>query len=47
MDRGGKGSYWNFMPAGGLRVTLSGQMGDDSRPDEEREVRRVIKEYPS
>lgn len=44
VNHGGKGSHRNFRHASGLRVTLSGQLGDDSRPYQEREVQRVIEE---
>jgi predicted RNA binding protein YcfA (HicA-like mRNA interferase family) len=43
-DRGGKGSHRNFEHPNGARVTVSGQEGDDAKPYQEREVRRVIKE---
>ena len=43
-DRGGKGSHRNFIHPHGARVTLSGQMGDDCFPYQEREVQRVIEE---
>ncbi len=46
-DRGGKGSHRNFIHPNGVRVTLSGQMGDDCLPYQEREVRRVIEESQS
>lgn len=44
VDRGGKGSHRNFEHARGIRVTLSGQAGDDAKPYQEREVRRAIEE---
>ena len=47
VDRGGKGSHRNFRHPSGVRVTLSGQMGDDSLPYQEREVQRVIEESRS
>jgi predicted RNA binding protein YcfA (HicA-like mRNA interferase family) len=43
-NRGGKGSHRNFEHPKGLRVTVSGQLGDDAKPYQEREVRRVIEE---
>jgi predicted RNA binding protein YcfA (HicA-like mRNA interferase family) len=42
VDRGGKGSHRNFVHEKGLRVTLSGQPGDDAKPYQEREVRQKI-----
>jgi predicted RNA binding protein YcfA (HicA-like mRNA interferase family) len=42
LNRGGRGSHRNDENAVGLRVTISGQMGDDAKPYQEREVRRAI-----
>jgi predicted RNA binding protein YcfA (HicA-like mRNA interferase family) len=44
VDRGGKGSHRNFEHPSGIRLTLSGQTGDDAKPYQEREVRRAIRE---
>lgn len=44
LDRGGKGSHRNFQHPSGARVTLSGRLGDDAKPYQEREVRRAIEE---
>ena len=41
-NRGGKGSHRNFTHPKGLRVTVSGQAGDDARHYQERDVRRVL-----
>jgi predicted RNA binding protein YcfA (HicA-like mRNA interferase family) len=43
-QRGGRGSHRNFEHAKGVRVTLSGQEGDDAKPYQEREVKRAIKD---
>jgi predicted RNA binding protein YcfA (HicA-like mRNA interferase family) len=43
-DRGGKGSHRNFQHPKGVRVTLSGNLGDDARRYQEREVEQRIKE---
>ncbi len=43
-NRGGKGSHRNYEHAMGMRVTVSGQLGDDAKPYQEREVKRVIEE---
>jgi predicted RNA binding protein YcfA (HicA-like mRNA interferase family) len=43
-DRGGKGSHRNFQHAKGVRVTLSGNPGDDAKPYQERAVRQAIHE---
>ena len=42
--RGGKGSHRNYEHPVGIRVTVSGQLGDDAKPYQEREVKRVIEE---
>ena len=41
-DRGGKGSHRNFMHPKGLRVTVSGNPGDDVKHYQERDVRRAL-----
>jgi predicted RNA binding protein YcfA (HicA-like mRNA interferase family) len=47
LDRGGKGSHRNFQHGKGIRVTISGKAGDDAKPYQEREVKRVIREAKS
>jgi predicted RNA binding protein YcfA (HicA-like mRNA interferase family) len=42
VNRGGKGSHRNFTHPKGLRVTVSGQAGDDARHYQERDVRRML-----
>ena len=44
MNRGGKGSHRNFEHAKGLRVTISGNLGDDAKSYQEREVQKNIRE---
>ena len=44
VNRGGRGDQRNFEHAKGMRVTLSGQLGDDAKPYQEREVRKKIQE---
>ena len=44
VDRGGKGSHRNFLHPKGVRVTISGAMGDDAKPYQEKEVTRCIEE---
>jgi len=46
-DRGGKGGHRNFEHPAGQRVTISGKLGDDAKPYQEREVKRVIRESQS
>ena len=42
VNRGGKGSHRNFTHSKGLRVTVSGQAGDDAKYYQERDVRRAL-----
>ncbi len=43
-NRGGKGSHRNYEHASGARVTVSGKLGDDAKPYQEREVKDAIEE---
>jgi predicted RNA binding protein YcfA (HicA-like mRNA interferase family) len=42
VNRGGKGSHRNFTHPKGLRVTVSGNPGDDAKPYQERDIRHVL-----
>lgn len=42
VNRGGKGSHRNFTHYKGLRVTISGNPGQDAKPYQERDVKRAI-----
>ncbi len=44
VNRGGKGPHRNYEHEKGIRVTLSGQLGDDAKPYQEKEVKRAIEE---
>ena len=44
VNRGGNGDHRNFEHAKGIRLTLSGQPGNDAKPYQEREVRKKIQE---
>jgi predicted RNA binding protein YcfA (HicA-like mRNA interferase family) len=44
VNRGGKGSHRNFIHPSGVRVTISGQSGQDAQHYQERQVRRQIEE---
>jgi predicted RNA binding protein YcfA (HicA-like mRNA interferase family) len=45
VDRGGKGSHRNFShPACAKPVTLSGGLGDDAKPYQERQVQAAVEE---
>jgi len=42
VNRGGKGSHRNFTHPKGVRVTLSGNPGDDVKHYQERDVWRAL-----
>ncbi len=44
VNRGGKGSHRNYQHPKDVRVTISGQPGQDALPYQERQVRRQIEE---
>ena len=44
VNRGGKGDHRNYEHPKGIRVTVSGQLGDDAKPYQEKEVRRAVEE---
>lgn len=44
INKGGKGSHRNYKHLKGMRVTISGKLGDDAKPYQEREVKRKIEE---
>ena len=44
INRGGKGSHRNYEHPKGMRVTISGKLGDDAKPYQEKEVKRRIEE---
>ena len=44
VNRGGKGSHRNYEHPNGMRVTVSGRLGDDAKRYQEREVKGVIEE---
>jgi predicted RNA binding protein YcfA (HicA-like mRNA interferase family) len=44
INRGGKGSHRNFLHPGGVKITLSGNPGDDARRYQEKEVAKKIRE---
>lgn len=43
-NRGGKRDHRNYEHPKGIRVTVSGQLGDDAKPYQEKEVRRAVEE---
>jgi len=42
VNRGGKGSHRNFLHPSGVRITLSGALGDDAKHYQERDLKRAI-----
>ncbi|NLM17450.1 MAG: type II toxin-antitoxin system HicA family toxin [Candidatus Riflebacteria bacterium] len=44
VDRGGKGSHRNFLHPSGAKITISGNLGDDAKPYQEKEVNKVVRE---
>ncbi len=43
-NRGGKGSHRNYKHSSGAKITVSGKLGSDARPYQERAVNQAIKE---
>jgi len=43
-NRGGKGSHRNFLHENGVALTISGKLGDDAKPYQEKIVRQKIEE---
>ena len=44
IDRGGKGSHRNYKHTSGAKVTVSGKLGSDAKPYQERAVNQAIEE---
>ena len=47
VDRGGKGSHRNFKHISGIKITISGKLGQDAKPYQERDVQKAIEEAGS
>ena len=43
-NRGGKGSHRNFLHLSGVKVTISGKLGNDALKYQEKEVKSKITE---
>ncbi|MDY6973436.1 MAG: type II toxin-antitoxin system HicA family toxin [Thermodesulfobacteriota bacterium] len=43
INRGGRGSHRNFIHPKGIAMTISGKIGDDAKPYQEKEVDLKIK----
>ncbi|MBK5940331.1 type II toxin-antitoxin system HicA family toxin [Halochromatium roseum] len=44
INRGGKGSHRNLEHGSGVRITISGHLGDDAKLYQEKEVKQKIRE---
>ena len=44
INRGGKGSHRNYKHRSGAKVTVSGKLGSDAKPYQERAVNQAIGE---
>jgi predicted RNA binding protein YcfA (HicA-like mRNA interferase family) len=44
VSRGGKGSHRNYLHPCGVRITISGGLGDDVRPYQERDMAKALRE---
>jgi len=46
-ERGGKGGHRNFRHETGVKITISGNSGDDAKPYQERAVKLAIERVES
>lgn len=44
INRGGKGNHRNFIHPNGVVLTISGKLGDDAKPYQEKLVKQKIQE---
>lgn len=44
VNRGGKGNHRNYLHEKGVALTISGKLGDDAKPYQEKLVRQKIEE---
>lgn len=44
VNRGGKGSHRNYLHKSGVVLTISGKLGDDAKPYQEKLVKQKIAE---
>ena len=44
VNRVGKGSHRNFLHPRGVRITISGNAGDDAKRYQERDVEKALRE---
>ena len=43
-NRGGKGSHRNYLHPSGVKITISGKLGNDALKYQEKEVKNVMTE---
>jgi len=44
VNRDGKGSHRNYKHPDGIKITVSGKLGDDAKPYQERAVAQAVEE---
>ena len=44
VNRGGKGSHRNYLHPSGVPITISGKLGDNAKPYQEKLVKQKIRE---
>ena len=44
VNRGGKGSHRNYLHENGVALTISGKLGDDAKPYQEKLIKQKIEE---
>jgi predicted RNA binding protein YcfA (HicA-like mRNA interferase family) len=44
VNRGGKGSHRNYKHSTGIKVTISGRLGEDAKLYQERDVEKALRE---
>ncbi|NOY58661.1 MAG: type II toxin-antitoxin system HicA family toxin [Calditrichaeota bacterium] len=44
VNRGGKGSHRNYLHPSGVVLTISGKLGDDAKPYQEKLVKQRLQE---
>lgn len=47
VNRGGKGSHRNYLHPRGVRITISGGLGEDAKPYQERDAAKALREAQS
>jgi predicted RNA binding protein YcfA (HicA-like mRNA interferase family) len=47
VNRGGRGSHRNYLHPRGVRITISGGLGDDAKRYQERDTEKALREVRS